>query len=237
MGKAVWVVSFGLLMALAAIPARAGTVYVGDAALLGSTLPAGTGTRADTINGLSYIYSDEVSGVAYTATSNEQIEITSVNFLGQNAGSLTPFLALYEGGATNSSSNYKLLAKGDTLTVPAGSSSGVLFNDQFTVGGVNPIVSLQAGQTVVAGLFETTGIVVFSSTTQSATNDRIWGGNIVNGKSAGNTLSSGNSSYNFNETYFYDIGFVDVSAPEPGSLALLGAGLGAILLRRRAAKA
>lgn len=227
---------FGFAMlAFGLMPAEAGTIFIGDGAAFGTALPAGAGTRADSLNPLSYIFSTEVAGVSFTAVSDMQIMLTSVNLLAQSAGSLTPFVAVYNGGSAANAGSYTLLAEGDVLSIPSGSSSGVLFNGQFTVGGVNPILTLAANETIVAGLFQSSQIVVFSNTTQSAVNDRIWQANVTNGVSPGQTLTGGNDGFNFNETYFYDIGFQQVEgAPEPGSLTLLA--IGAIGLAVRGSK-
>jgi hypothetical protein len=122
---------------------------------------------------------------------------------------------------------------GDTLSILAGNASGVLVNDQFTVGGVNPTVNVSAGQILVAGFFQTNTTVVFGSTTQSAVNDRIWGTNVVNGVSPGGALTGGGDSFNFNLTYGFDIGFQS-AAPEPAGWTIAGLGLlGIVLWRQR----
>src|SRR5437870_1642099 len=99
----------GLILAAAA-PASADT-FIGDAAAFGTALPAGTGTRADSNAPLSYVYSPEVPGVAFTSPSTMMITLTTVNLLNQDAGMLTPFVARYTGGPTTLSSSYILLAK------------------------------------------------------------------------------------------------------------------------------
>lgn len=223
-----------LMLAFGLTPAQGAVSYIGDGAAFGAGQPAGTGARADFIFPLSYLFSNEVVGVSFTAGSAMQITLTSVNLLAQDAGSLTPFVARYNGGSASNAGSYTLLAKGDVLSIPAGSSSGVLFNGQFTVSGVNPTLSLNAGDTIVAGLFQTTSIVVFSFTAQSATNDRIWQTNVTSGVNPGQTLTGGGDGFNFNLTYFYDIGFTQVSqVPEPNSVILMSTMLLAIAFVRR----
>jgi hypothetical protein len=216
--------------------AGAGTIYIGDGASSGSALPAGSGSRADALPGLSYIFSGEVAGVAYTVPLDALITIESVNLLGQNAGSVTPFVVIYNGGDSSNANDYTLLSLGDTLSIPSGSASGTLFNESFLVSGVNPTVSVEAGDVLVAGLYETNQTVVFSSTAQSAANDRIWQEDIVNGLSSGQTLGAGGAGFNFNLTYGYDIGFEVGPAsdvPEPGPLALVSIGLCGLAVFRR----
>ena len=208
--------------------------YIGDAAAFGSALFPGSGARADLLSPLSYIFSNDVAGVFYTVPSTGQIQIDTVNLLAQTAGSVTPFVAIYNSGSKSNAADYTLLSVGDTLAIPTGSTSGVLVNDQFTVGGVNPIVNVTAGEILVAGFFQTNTTVVFENTAQSATNDRIWQTNIVNGVSPGGTLTGGADGFNFNLTYGFDIGFQQsAAAPEPAGLSIVGLGLLSLMIWRR----
>jgi hypothetical protein len=209
------------LATLSLAPAEAATIFIGDGAAFGAALPAGTGTRADTLSPLSYLLSPEV-GVSFTAPAATQIMLSSVNLLVQNAGSLTPFVAEFNGGSPSNAGSYTLPALGDALAIPGGSASGALFNGLFTVGGVNPILNLQANDTIIAGSFQSSRTVVFSATSQSSTNDRIWQANIINGVSPGQTLTGGGDGFNLNATYH--VGF-QPSAPEPGTLALFLVGM------------
>lgn len=220
-------------------PAAHAVTYIGDAAAFGTAVPVGPASgndRADSITVLSYINSIEMPGTFYTAPVNQTIQLVEVNYGAQAAGSLVPFVARYNGGATNNANNYTLLAKGDTLTSPGtGIATGTLANQAFTVAGVNPMLNLLAGETIVAGWFQNNTIVVFDFTTATV-NDRIWASNIVGAVSPGSNFTAGNSGFNFDEAYRFNIGFnVLAAAPEPATLGLVALGGIALLRRRRSA--
>ena len=181
------------------------TVCIGDDAPFGQNLPVGTGSgndRSDTITSLTYIYPDN----AFTAPSTQQIKVTEVNLVSQFAGTgLIPFLALWTGpGAVGSASNaalraggnYTLLLTGDPVSVSAG-----LNNLAFTVSGVNPVVTLNAGDQLVMGHHQPTRMVMldFSSPVPPTDplGDWIERGNAIPGSSGSTFAGAGNADFFF----------------------------------------
>jgi hypothetical protein len=133
------------LWLLVCSPVSAGMVYIGNAASLGKTFSSTN--RADSIANLTYIFSTD----SYQLATTTKILLSEVNFFTGSGGAgqtVTPFVALYNGGATNLGTSYTLLLKGDPITAVSG-----LNNASFTVGGVNPLLQLNAGDRLVAESF------------------------------------------------------------------------------------
>jgi hypothetical protein len=210
--------------------AQAASLYIGDDAAEGSAVTSGGGSQADTANPLTYAFTG--TGSSYIAANSQTIKLTEVNFFAdEGPGNLTPFVAAYSGSGNNLGASYTVLAIGDPIAVTGstfGSTGNVRENRAFTVGGVNPQITLNAGQTLVAGLYQTTRIVLVSSTAGS-NNDYINNGSSLPA-STGNTLTS-DSDYNLNRTMRYNIGF-DV-VPEPSALMLGAVVTGLLALKRR----
>ncbi|MDO6497818.1 hypothetical protein [Photobacterium sanguinicancri] len=206
----------------------ASTIYIGDDATYGQNLPFGTGSsndRADSIRSLTYIYSDN----SYTASKDESIKIDEVNLVSHFGGNLTPFVAKYDGGALIAGSSYELITTGDTLAVAANS----LLNLAFTVSGINPIINLLAGETIVAGLYQDERIVMIdlSSPTPDPTGDWIHTGNVIPATSGQSFSAAGNAEYFFRNTHYrYNIGLSAVDVPEPTALAMMTFGLVMLML-------
>src|SRR4051794_26263850 len=217
-------------VALAAPAARAASIYIGDDAAEGTTITAGGGAQADTVNPLTYAFTG--TGSTYTAATAQTIKLTEVNFIAdEGPGNLTPFVAAYNGGNNQLGASYTVLAIGDPIAAPTGAfaGGGTLQNAAFTISGVNPQINLAAGQVLVAGLFQTTRIVLVGTAVAGPNNDYINSGNSLPA-STGQALTS-DSDFGLSRTMRYNVGFDVVPEPSAAAIGLTGfAGLG---LRRR----
>jgi hypothetical protein len=213
-------------------PAHADEIFIGPSASYGTAVPAGAASgnqRADQASSLTYLF----TSATYTAPATGTLTVDDVNFANQSAGSITPFIAVYTGGNASSGSSYELLVTGDTFSVGAGSSQGVLVNQPFTVDGTSPTIAVTAGEVLVAGLYQTAESVVFANGTTTALIDN---GDQIPATDDG-AFPSG-ASYDFTtQLYRFDIGFsYPATVPEPATLGLLCAGIvGLGMIRRRPA--
>ena len=217
------------LIGWSASAARAGEIFVGPSASYGTAVPAGAGSgnqRADTAASLMYLF----ASATYTVPTTGTLTVDDVNFANQSAGWITPFIAVYTGGNANSGSSYELVVTGDTFSVGAGNSQGVLVNHAFTVGGTSPTIAVTAGEVLVAGLYQTAQSVVFANGTTTALID---GGNRIPATD-GAAFPSG-AGYDFTaQLYRFDIGFSDpATVPEPATLGLLCVGIVGLGMARR----
>jgi hypothetical protein len=93
------------------------------------------------------------------------VGLPKVNWLG---GQNTEYRTSADIRNTRDSSRCNVLAaaiaEGGVLSIPSGNSSQVLFNGEFPVGRVNPVLSLQANETIIAGLFQSSQIAVVAYT-------------------------------------------------------------------------
>ncbi len=224
------IIVFGCL-SLSATVAHATEIYVGPAASFGTAVPAGAGSnnqRADTIASLTYIYYDGI----YTAPTAQTIVVNQVDLANQSDGTITPFLARYTGGSTSSGASYKLLVTGDTFSVTGGGTLGALVNAAFTVSGINPTISLAAGDVIVAGLYQSSTNVVFAPGTSAALIDR----NDTIPGSVGSAFPSGSNFFFNGLAYRFNIGFSvggSSSVPEPAGLAIMATGIAGLAYAAR----
>jgi len=223
----------------------AATIYIGDSASQGQVLSVGT--NVDTVTTVTYA-SVATSGMAqrYTATVTTTIQLTEFNFYRRAipadtgapvTGSVTPFVAIYTGDLTNASvnngANYTVLSIGNSFSFGGGTTGLAAGVENLLFTGVNTVITLNAGQTLVAGFLNTgiAGLVTFvegAGNTQNAI-DYTPLSNALPG-STPNSLTA-NPSLTLNRTQKYNIGFVII--PEPSAFFLSLTGLGMLALRRR----
>ncbi len=200
------------LAAFAASQVQGATVYIGDAATQGMAVTSGGGPRADTVSALTYALHTG-SPTIYTAPANQQLKLTEVNFFADLSGTMTPFVARFLGGSTQTGTNYQVLAKGDSLVVVSsdaamGPSAGDhLENRAFTVTGVNPVINVNAGDQIVAGWYQQGNIVYIGGGGTQGAGDYIRSGDSLSGAAIGGPLTA-NSNYNFDRRMQFNIGFV-----------------------------
>ncbi len=208
-----------LLISLCASASPAGVMYIGDAASQGPALTSGGGTRADTVTNLTYVSCDPTS--LYTAPTAQTLTLKEVNFFGEKTGTLTPFVARYDGGSFSLGASYTVLAMGDPISV---TTTQALVNASFTVGGSYPTVSLAAGETLAAGWQQNGNIVYISALGASGTIDYI-ANNSTLPATVGNTLTA-NANYTssgFDRTMQFNIGFEGGTEP-PKTLKIMPLG-------------
>jgi hypothetical protein len=126
------------------------TVYIGDGASFGQDLPTTPSCpnwRSDTISSLTYVWSAN----AHTAPTAQTITLTEVNSVIDYSGTITPFVARWNGDASNLGTSYDVLMVGDPLSVTGGAT---LQNLAFTVAGEHPTICLAAGEMLVAGVYQ-----------------------------------------------------------------------------------
>ena len=199
------------VLAILAGPAMAVT-YIGDAAPQGLAVTSGGGPRADTVGTLTYALHTG-SPTIYTAPSNQQLKLTEVNFFADRSGTLSPFVARFLGGSTQTAANYQVLAKGDALGVVSsdqtmGPSAGDhLENRAFTVATVNPTINVNAGDQIVAGWLQQGNVVYIGAGGAQGAGDYVKNGDSLSGAVIGGPLTA-NSNYNFDRHMQFNIGFV-----------------------------
>jgi hypothetical protein len=204
---------------------EAAVIYIGDAASQGRTLTNGGGTRADSVTNLTYV-STHASNL-YTAPEAWKVRLTEVNFFADAGGTLIPFVARYNGASNQLGSSYTVLAIGDPITVSPADS---LINAQFKVGGVNPVLSLNAGDVLAAGWQQQGNLVYISGYAGSGVPEYIANG-LALPATVGNSLTL-NSNWVFDRMMQFNLGFEIV--PEPSTLVLLGmAGVAVLFYARR----
>ena len=207
--------SLAMLVAmLGALSAHAETIYIGDDAVKGTavTQPDNVADTASTPPGnITYAFSADAitnnSGIA------QQWTATEVNFWGFEDGhTVTPYLALYNGAGTGAGANFNVISVGDPLTSTVGAN-----NLAFTVDGANPTVTVNDGETLIAGFHQSGRAIPFGDGGDgdylSANPNKIPG-------TLPNTLTGNPTWSNLGRTYAFNVG-IEAAIPEPSSLALL----------------
>jgi len=181
------------------------TIYIGDDAAeenfisdLGSVDSANSGN-------ITYFFTTS----SHTNNSGAAVNLTAtgVNFWADASGTLTPFVALYNGGSNASVNSYSILVKGD----PISASPGQLNNVSFDSDGGNPEFTLAPGQTVVAGFHQDTGIVPFGG---GGDGDFIQTGNVLPA-SFPNPPTAGANWSALGRTYAFNISLEEAEDPLP----------------------
>jgi hypothetical protein len=181
------------------------TIHIGDDAVEG-----------DLVTDLGLVDSANSGDITYFFTTNSHtnnsgaavnLTVTGVNFWADAGGTVTPFVALYDGGSNASASSYSILLKGD----PIPADPGQLNNAGFTSAGGNPDITLAPGQTVVAGFHQTTGIVPFGG---GGDGDFIQTGNVLPGSFPNPPIADANWS-TLGRTYAFNITLEEAEAPLP----------------------
>ena len=207
--------------------ASAASFYLGDSASLGTAI-VDNGV-ADTANAGAITYALHTSPYTNTSGAAESITLTEVNFWNDNAGgSLTPYVALYNGSGIAAAANYAFSSIGDPIAGSAG-----LNNASFNVGGSNPTFTLNAGDTIVAGFYQDRGMVPFGDFAGEF--DYLDEGNEL-GAGVGGTFGENAQWSNLGRRYSFNIGFEAAPVPEPSVALLLPAALGGLCLLRRRRK-
>ena len=183
-----------------AVPAE--TLYIGDSAAEGTNVTAGT-----TSYGLSdlTIAMHTGSPVIYTAPSDQDLTLTEVNFYTDATGTVTPFVARYDGTNSTLGSGYEILAIGDPITVT--NATDHLENSAFLVGGDNPIISVSSGDQIIAGYLQSGGRVVRLAEAGAGLADYVGSGDFLTGQSVGGPLSADTTYNAFDKTMKFNIGF------------------------------
>tara|TARA_B110000285_G_scaffold161738_1_gene180657 strand:+ start:299 stop:6547 length:6249 start_codon:yes stop_codon:yes gene_type:complete len=196
------------------------TLYIGDSAAEGINVTAGTSSYSLTTLTIAM---HTGSPVIYTASSGQNLTLTEVNFYTDATGTVTPFVARYDGTNSTLGSGYEILAIGDPITVT--NATDHLENSAFLVGGVNPIISVNAGDQIIAGYYQTGGRVVRYAGTTSGV-DYIFSGDSLTSQSVGDPLSA-DSTYNaFDETMKFNIGFTKTLRIATAEASQSGTGYG-----------
>ena len=160
--------------------------------------------------------------------------LTEVNFSMKTSGwEVTPFVAIYSGSSSqadvNDKTKYDVLSKGDVVP-----GNGGLNNHVFLEDGVNPIVSLPNGATLIPGMYEVrigapghdVG-VTFDNVADPLTSDYLHGSpapaDSIPDTPVGGALLADAELANILRNFRFNVGFEVV--PEPGTLALAATGL------------
>ena len=212
-----------VLTLAAAGSAYSAAFYIGDAALETTAVTDSGGT--DTSGGGSITYG--LHGNPYTNASGsaQLLQLTEVNFWDDDisGSTLTPFVAIYNNGGVGPAANYSFLSIGDAITATAG-----LNNASFNVGGSNPTVTLNNGDTIIAGFYQDGRIVPFGNA--AGETDYLDEDNEL-GAGVGGTFGENAQWNSLGRRYSFNVGF-DV-VPEPSTTLLIPAALGGLLLARR----
>ena len=180
---------------------RADTLYIGDAASEGMNLvaPSDTSYSLSTLT----VVMHTGSPVIYTAPDAHNLKLSKVNFYAHESGTVTPFVALFNGNPTTGSA-YKILSIGDPIYTTGGS---ILVNATFTVSGRNPTISIQAGDKIIAGFLEQGRVVYTDAGGQTGVADYIFNGDSLTSQSVNSPLSANSSFNTFDKKMKFNIGF------------------------------
>lgn len=131
------------------------SIYIGDAAP--ETIAVTDSGAVDSANVGNLTYA--LQGSPYTNTSGgpEEFEISGVNFWADVAGDVTPFVVLYNGNGVGPAANYTMLAIGDVLAAVGGTTN----NAEFKVAGETASITVEDGETILAGFHQSLGVVPF----------------------------------------------------------------------------
>ena len=170
--------------------------YIGDSAPLFAAIED-NGT-ADTANLGNVTYALQGSPYTNDSGGSEEFDIVEVNFWADGEGDVTPYVATYNGNGYDLGGNFMILAVGDAIPATA----AALNNAEFTVGGEPATITVDDGETVIAGFHQTAGVVPFSQIGDTDA-DFIAGNNLIGG--VGDGLSGDAQWSSLNRTYAFDI--------------------------------
>lgn len=138
---------------------QAAVSYIGDGAAEGQDVTAGT-EGPDGANGGNITYAFSADTFENDTGAPLSLRLEEVNFWANNPGTLTPFVAIYNGLGYGDGANFEILAVGDPIDGTMGAN-----NAEFTVDGVKPTVSLGDGEELAAGFHQTAGMVPWADGT------------------------------------------------------------------------
>ncbi|MFN0130342.1 MAG: lamin tail domain-containing protein [Verrucomicrobiales bacterium] len=203
-----------LLLLAVSGPARALTYFLGDGAAQGASITDLGGPDTANAGNMSYLFTT----AAYTNSGGSavQLDVTRAHFWADNAGSLRPFVALYNGGALGAAGSYTIVARGDPIAAVPGQPNSA----SFAVGGDNPSVTVGPGQTLVAGFHQTAGVVPFAD---GGTADFLQTGSILPAALPGPPTAGANWN-SLLRTYAFSIAVEEPEDPQPPSAIALSNG-------------
>ncbi|MFT4550692.1 MAG: hypothetical protein ACI9MB_004672 [Verrucomicrobiales bacterium] len=139
---------------------------------------------------------------------------------------MTPYVALYNGSGIGPAANYAFASIGDPIAAIAG-----LNNASFSVGGSSPTITLNNGETLIAGFYQDIGMVPFGA----GTADYLDEGNEL-GAGVGGTFAENAQWDSLGRGYSFNVGIEVAPVPEPSGALLIPAALGGLFLLRRRRK-
>ncbi|MCA9247497.1 MAG: hypothetical protein KDA42_10290, partial [Planctomycetales bacterium] len=188
--------------------------YLGDDAALGlSMVDRGT---PDGANAGNVTYAFPNAAASFTVGS-AAMRLTEVNFWSDStSGTVTPFVATYNGLGIADRLNYSILLEGDPIAV---TSTGVN-NHAFTVSGAAPTIALPPGTQLIAGFHQSLGVIPFSGT---GTADYLNINGDVVPATFPNPFTQNATHSALTRTYAFNVGGGQL-IPEPSTALLLGLG-------------
>jgi hypothetical protein len=176
-------------MFVAVYPSKthARTVYIGDVPEQKANVQEGI-FGPDAANEGSFTYAFFVDRYANDSGIAQKARLIEVNFWAINPGTITPFVAKFNGGNGARGDSYDVVAVGDPIEAAFG-----LNNASFTIGGENPVLDIAIGDVLVGGFHQVglDGVVTWERGRQSEREeDYIARNNVIPNTPPGGPLTS-----------------------------------------------